>query len=229
MRKTRLMILPLTLLLGFASCEDEEETALQANPDVFYMTRNTSNGSEGAPVFYVYANKNLEMVTVTTPDQEEVELSPNSGFNDVFSREPSDEDYQTNGPEAGTYSFDVLGAGGEELFLEDELGEQVLHPVELTIAVADNILDVEWTEAEGADRYALRILEPSNGSETEMIRSNLIEGNTLEVSGYSNDFNPRTGNNYIVELRAFLFENVDYDLTSNIQAVSVSRDTIKWE
>ena len=235
MKKSKmLLMLPLAAILVFTACEDEE-TAFEADVDVFVLSqKNAEDAVVYAPVYYVYGNKNMDDVTVLTSSGNEVQLKSDGNTDSRFLKEPAEEDFQLTPPTTGNYNFDILASSGEEVQESDQLGSGNLPPVTIEKAVVEeNVLEMEWTDI-GAQAYSLRMYAITDDNEEQIIYAgNFQEAATLALNpaleNFQNGQHPQEGEDYILELQSYLFEEgVQNNLSSNIQAVSAARDTITW-
>ncbi|MFO8001780.1 MAG: hypothetical protein R6U46_11085 [Marinilabilia sp.] len=232
MKRTMLWILPLAGLLAFSSCNDDE-SPFEPEADAFILSEVNEDGAPVfAPVFYVYGNKDIDVVTVQTPMGDEIELGPDGNLSSRFKWEPSEEDFEQTPPQGGTYSFDILAANGEEVELTDELGSGALSPVDIYAAeVESNILEMEWSEAQGALAYTLRIHSITEDGERQIYGSNFIETDSLRLNPAQENFEtqPNVGEDYILEIQAYMFEDgTQSEFEYNIQAISSAKDTVTW-
>ncbi|MGM0377028.1 MAG: hypothetical protein ACQEQ0_09640 [Bacteroidota bacterium] len=233
-KRKMLFMLPLAALLMFPSCNDEE-TAFEAEVDVFVLSQKDSVGATVyAPVYYVYGNKDMDDATVLKPDQSEVQLETDGNMKTRYLKEPSDEDFQSTAPMAGTYTFDILASNGEEFQESDQLGSAKLPPTTIEKAVAEeNVLEMEWMDI-GAQAYSLRMYAITSDNEDQIIYSgDFQEADTLRMNAametFHNGQRPQMGEDYILEVQSYQFEeNVQSNYSYNIQAVSAIRDTITW-
>jgi len=235
MKKLTLFLTLLGTILSLYSCGDDE-TAFNAFGDVVVLTRYSESGPiEFTTAYYVYGNKSMQEVTVTTPDQNQIELEPYDGYTSTFLLEPNDEDYSSVPPTYGEYKFHIITSGNNMDSVSDILGSNYYQsPVTITEStLEENTLIVTWSESSDADAYRVRVLETTDDSENVYYISNLYSSTSFELN-YANNYvtyqgaSPQEGEEYIIEVLAYKFEEDYVGDMYNIESISSARTTIIW-
>ncbi len=234
MKYLKILMLPLLGLPFFTACNDD--TAFDANADVFIMSRELNEGgTEFAPAYYVFANMGMKNVDVITPGgTAPIELEPLGGLTSTFALEPKDQDYHPTPPPYGAHTFNVLTNKNEEIQLSDILESNVILPTAtLTAMVEDNKLTVDWDKVTNAEAYIVRMYNNEDG---QLIFGTQFITDTTDITmlvssiGQQGGVTPMPGKTYKIELQAYLFEEgITYDHGVNIQCVSIKQITWTWE
>lgn len=234
MRKSVSIVIGI-ILTGFTVSCNEDETSFSAEVDVFTLSQYNQEGiPEFANAYYAYANKSMQSVEVSTPLGDLVELSTNGGINSTFFKEPQAGDFSGSQPMPGTYDFEITTKNNKVHLLSDKLESNVILPVNITQGtIEDNTLKVKWEKDENALAYLFRILEDDPGAPRALLSSGFIESDSIVANLGSLNFPsemPVSGNDYVLEVRAYRFESdKEVNLEYNIQAVSSAEKTITWE
>ncbi len=230
MKPVKLWILILTAFPIFTACVNED-TAFDGNADVFILAKTTDEGTTYAPAYYMYGNLKMKTVEVTPPGAaQSFELENFNNLDYTFYLEPSDEDYVSNLPTQGTYSFEVQTQKDVQAQLTDQLEINVIEAPTLTGLTLENFLvTLTWEEVPDAEAYIVQLLDESG--ENYFYGSDFLVGQTSltlseeSLSDQSSE-QPQSGQKCILRIKSFLFEeNTTSDHAMNIQCVH-SRDTV---
>lgn len=228
------------LLVGtvtFTSCKDKNEDPFKASVDVLVQRVKTETSDKVAVALYTYANRDLKTVKATAPGQgaKVYDLTASAGNKQMFSYLPVAADYVTDMPAAGAYSFEVTALDNSKLTITDALGTQSLAAINFkTAAFADGKLKATWDALTGAENYTVKLF--SADGNTLLYISPIIASTTLEYSfnsstqGWLNGQVPVVGTDYQVQIMGVKYEDgVTTDKVYNLQFLSLSNKTIKWQ
>lgn len=231
----------LLLLLGTAmvtSCvEDPEPAPLDAIPDVFIQKIVQDDVEMYGISFWVLANKDLDSVLVSGPDNGEWKLEAEESNNRVYKLSPELNDYSDTIPPSGDYNFKISSTQKDETprNIIDKLEEKELAAVYIDTTFFDNgKLNIEWIHVESADGYFIRLYDDADKM---IFMSQEIDNEDTEYSfGLSDsgwidpDKKATNGEEYKLEVVAILYES---DATSgnknyNVQFVSIASTEKTW-
>lgn len=225
----------------FISCNKEEETTYEAEADVFVKKKLVDGVVEYAPVFYVYGTASIESVTVTPPDgeTETVELEQSENYTTVFEKDANGEDFSTELPDEGVYTFDILFKDGVSYSASDYLYDEELDlPVisECYWDDANSSVYVSWEPVSNVYAYSVNFFDQDNNivfssiAYTSDVSEVLIDiytslwyetptndmNLTVEVNAYSYESNATEDNwAYNIECNSFSIAETVWNPTSN--------------
>jgi hypothetical protein len=234
MRKNEsLLMFFLVLLLTGVSC-NEDETSFHAECDVYTFTRYDSEGYlEYGNLYYVYANKSMDDVSVTTPNNNTITLAACDGSTSTFYKDTDDEDYSKTPPITGTYSFNILTSKNEEVKISDQLENSFAMPVDITKANIENdVLDLEWNDNANAYIFSIKKISDNTEKQLFLCKNFLVKTSySIDTSDLSSELiAPSEGEEYVIEVLAYKFESgVGLTLAYNIQSISFAKATITWQ
>ncbi|MGQ1889391.1 hypothetical protein ACT29H_03015 [Thermophagus sp. OGC60D27] len=235
MKNLSFLLTLLGIIISLNSCNDEE-TAFSAYGDVVVFSRYSESGPiEFATAYYVYGNKSMQDVIVTTPNGNQKALNPYEGYSSTFLIEPADEDYSTVPPTPGTYKFQIRTSSNETDSISDILtSSSFVSPVNISdFSLENNTLSAEWSEPSNAEAYRVRVLKLTDDSEIVYYASNLFSSTSFELNYASNYVKyqgnlPEEGEELIFEVLAYQFEEDFVGDLYNIESISSARSQITW-
>lgn len=229
-------LLALFLCVGIiASCEDEESVApLEFIGDVYVTKRLVDGEEQFANSYYAYGNQAMSFAQVTTPNGTEIELSKMDDNAFSYGYTAQSDDFSTESPESGNYTFDVIhdGIQHQSIDLLDYAGIEFT-PI-YSAVVETEMLVVEWEENPDAEVYMVRLVNEAGdvvfGSPTLTVNARRYEIDTFSGSGVWESGYPNIGDTYTLELHSFAFDQdaTSTDYSFKIQEVSVSEEIVNW-
>lgn len=223
------------LMVGLLACEPEE-VAFDPAADVFVITKTVETENEVDTVYglalHAFANKPMQSVDVTGDDDETYDLESFEGYPYDFYYQTPDNQFASEMPSGGSYSFDIVAQSGETSMLSDNLSDDVIYPTDTIKYEFDDTQDkmkLTWTEIEDADYLIVKIFEEDDD---QVFQSSSLLGDKEEYtisasgSGWASGFQPADGTTYIVQIDAFKYESGQSGV--NLQAKSISVDPVIW-
>lgn len=225
------------LLVGSMACKDEE-IAFDPSVDAFIITKTVETESEVDTLYglalHAFANKHMQTVTASPANDPDMtfELEAYDGYPYDFYFQTADDDFSSEMPFIGNYTFDILAQSGESETLSNELDEEIIYPTDTLKAVydtEDDKMEVSWNEIDDADYIIVKMFDDDDEL---MFSAKAIEGNKTALafdettSGWVNGKNPVDGETYMIELDAYLFEPGQSEFY--LQAKSINLKNVTW-
>jgi hypothetical protein len=215
------------LILALVSCDTEENQVYEVFADVFIETQIQGNDTVHAIVYSTLAYFPMKSVKGSTPSGEEVILVNNYEEELGYSKEPVAEDFSTEIPELGKYSFDIIFDNKDELSKGNSLSEKIVYPPTI-LGIEYNeefeVVNISWANVEGADAYMLKIY--SGGTQIFATHPEFSdppqESYTIEIP--REDFEQYVPGELVFEISSVLYENIS-DLNF-LQALGGSSETL---
>jgi len=223
-------------VFAFTSCMKDDPAPLNAEVDVMVQDIKTDNGVKYGITIYAIANYEINTATVTGPgtNGEIYQLVAGSDKHQ-FTFIPETDDYSDVMPIKGDYTFEITSVSNEKITGKDVLGEEKLTPIVIkSTSITNHILKTTWDKVTGANAYVVRLY---NEDKSEVVfSSTLLADDKTEyefgpsTQGWGTGRSPVTDNDYHIELLGIKFETgVTYDLTNNIQFITLDSKSITWE
>ena len=231
------LILILFVSFVVASCNnDADNDAFDVYADAYIIKKLVNDEAQSAAAFYVYGNSGIASVTVTPPadggEPFELSRSPESSYN--FFKEPDVSEFTTELPTEGTYQFEIINTGGENILKND-----LLENIGLEIPVIDSTsyqpedfsLKVNWERIQGIDGYVVKLL---NSSGLLVFISFAITPTAKEFTINSNSGNweiqVNNGDNLTLQVQAFAYDSdASNELNIyNIGEIAIAEKEIIW-
>jgi hypothetical protein len=230
--KTIFFLLVLSLAI---SCNDKDEENTTLIGDVVVVSKKSGDNTVYALAYYAYAFTNLKSVKVTEAGSSNlVDLVLSGAYmNNYFVKEPTDADFLTTKPSAGTFTFDAEFETGSTNVAQDILTSDIIDPVTIETcqySVTNSRAEFKWTALTGADSYSIGIFDASGNT---VFMSNPITNTYTNVyldanaSGWISN-QPVIGETYTVRIFAFKYEDSNNFDSGNIQSTSYSQATMVW-
>lgn len=226
----------LMALSGLNSCNDDNETPDFAAVSDVYMQKITVDDQEKyAPVFYVYANRNLKEVSVIAPGEEEktYTLEKNGENSNLFVWNPTDEDFTTEKTEEGDYTFTITSSKDELLQGIDKLTEDEIDAIKIDkfdYEASTHSFDISWNEIEDAKVYVVKIITKED--KDQLYISTGLDENSLEFDeqtyGWSQNIEVPEGTECILEVYAYHFEDQKNPSWYHIQMECIDSREFNW-
>ena len=226
------------MILGLASCLNDDEEPFDAKADVYYINKLVNGEWVHGTTYYVYGNQTMSGATVTTPvSMETITLQSAAGFYNVLVDSPDEGDYSTSTPEEGNFIFEITSEKGEVLNASD-----VQEFVNLEGAMIDSIefdennflMKIQWNEITNCDGYYVKLYDSSDnlvfegyGVTNEVTEFTISEYLTTGIW----NADPVKGDDYQILLQTFVYDDdaTDADFSYNIKEVTVRDTTVMWD
>ncbi|MEN8117669.1 MAG: hypothetical protein ABFS16_11860 [Bacteroidota bacterium] len=235
LKKTGKIFIAIMILTGIISCDDDKDTiAFKVVGDVFVVKRKIDDETKFANAYYAYGTHSMSLAKVTTPDGTAIQLNPLGDQANTYQVEPKMNDYATDLPEPGNYTFDVINEDiphqAIDLLEFDNIDYPTITSTEYNNA--SQTLTVEWETVEQADKYVVKM---ANNVGVIVYDVGQLLPNTMtsfqidpNVGNWTEE--PIIGTSYTVEVYAYLYENgTDADdFKFHIQEISVGEKEIVW-
>jgi hypothetical protein len=222
----------LFVALFFTSC-DEEEEALSSVGDAYVIKKIVDDEVVYGTAYYLYANKSLSNVTVTTTDGEEINLSVYAGSSYTFYMDPEEIDFSTDTPIEDDFVFAVVASSGETMSVNETLEFEDLGIPEITVDSYDSDQEshtINWEPVEESDGYVVSVFT-SEGDvifESPGINPDLEEFEISSALGSWQE-NPIDGTTYKIQVQAFSYESsATTDGFYSFKEVSIGEKDIVW-
>lgn len=228
MKKLSTVILLVGIMLGLFSCKSEEVLPI-VNSDVFVITKKVDGVVMHGLGLHTYANVTMNGVVAEDEMGESYILRAYNNYTLEYYTETDSEDYSTDLPESGLYTFSVALNNGEILTVSDDLEGTYIEPVNFTTCEYDpnnNRINVVW-EASNEEDYSVLILRNSQGAMvyySNTLGTSVVSG-SITTSGWSGDYAPVAGETYTVELGMYVRES---DESSLLEAKAVTTQDVVW-
>lgn len=223
----------LLLILSFGACNKTNDQATGVG-DALIVAKKINNQVVYGISLYAYTFSSFASVTaVNSSDPTKTyTLSSNQGYSTNFYYEMPDEEFTTEKPAAGTYTFSATFKNGATNVFTDELTSNVLDLPNLTKCEYNETgsqLQLAWDLLANADGYAIDILDGENVVFASAELANDIKSLaiTASSSGWATDYTPVAGKTYTVRILGFLLE-ANSTNTYNVQATSVTDASVVW-
>ncbi len=231
MKKIISNLLVLSVLIGFASCDNEEIVA-NAQGDAFIITKVADQDTVFGLALHTFGNKAFTSVTATNEADQSFQLASYYGYPYDYYYETNSDAFTADLPEIGDYDFAVSFQSGESVSSTDALTDDVIYPAEITTCEFEtdkNQIKLAWNEMTDADFFVI-IMTDEDGD--EVFIGNSLGGTTKTAElkstspGWLSGKSPVSGEVYTIELGAFMYEEQKAGL--NIQAKSIAKHTVTW-
>ncbi len=222
------------LMIGLLAC-DPEEVAFNPAADAFVITKAIEIDNKVDTVYglalHAFANKSMQTVSVTGDDNKTYQLKSFEGYPYDFYYQTPDNQFTSEMPSGGAYSFNIAAQSGETSMLSDNLSDDVIYPTDTIKYEFDATLKkmkLTWTEIKDADYLIVKMFKDDD----QVFQSSSLLGDKEEYtisasgSGWASDFQPADGKTYTVQIDAFKYESGQKGV--NLQARSISVDPIIW-
>jgi hypothetical protein len=222
------------LMIGVLAC-DPEEVAFDPAADVFVITKTVATENEVDTLYglalHAFANKPMQSVAVTGDDDETYDLESFEGYPYDFYYQTPDNQFTSEMPADGSYSFDIVAQSGETSMLSDNLSDDAIFPtdtIKYEFDAGQKKMKLTWTEIDDADYLIVKMVDDDD----QVFQSTSLLGDKEEYtiaatgSGWASDFEPADGETYTVQIDAFKYESGQNGV--NLQAKAISMQTIVW-
>lgn len=224
----------LSFVLILTSCNGEEEEPLNSIGDIYVIKKKVNDEIVYGTAYFLYSNKAINSVSVTTPDGNDFALSAYKGTTLTFSKEPEESDFITEVPSEGNFVFDVATTTGETMKVDETLEfDDLDFPVvtETTFEQDNDSYIIEWGEVDGTDGYFVKLFDEDN---EEIYTSQTVGGSILEIEVTTSDgfwqLVPRPGKHYSIHVHAITYESdaTFDDFVYNVKEIAIGETEIIW-
>lgn len=236
MKIAKLKQLSTALLLGafLWACDDGESTApFQVIGDVFVVKKQINGETRFARAYYAYGTYPITSAEVLTPDQQKLTLLQSENGGRTHYKEPANNDFTTNMPPEGTYTFSVIN---EEI---KHTATDILNFSNMDIATigstsynqVQQVLTVNWDAVENAESYLVKLVD-SNGN--TLFLGTLVNSSRLSyVIGTNTGAwtgSAESGKSYTLQVLAFKYEDAatSSNYQYNIEEATIAEKDIIW-
>ena len=232
MKQLRIFSILMAVLL-MASCNKGDDQA-SGTGDVIIVAKQSGSTTLYGISIYAYTLSAFTSVTAVSDADpgKTYTLKSDQGFKTSFYFETPEGEFTTSKPAASTYNFSAMFENGVSQKFEDILTDAVL-PIPSFEQCAYNEalhrLELEWPLINGANSYAVNILDGSK-IVFKSIELKIIEQGTFFVradgGGWEPSFTPESGKTYTVRLFAYMHEPGGGGL--HIQSISIADRPVVW-
>ncbi|MBC8005262.1 MAG: hypothetical protein H7X84_07290 [Verrucomicrobia bacterium] len=229
--KKLLLIFNLLLaVLVMVSCSDDDDSS-SSKGDVLILSRKSGTETVHGISIYAYSLRPIKSVSVVSSAESGKTFNLTEGQGNFYYETPVAQ-FTAAKPVASTYLFTATMENGDKETFENRLTDQTL-PLptfeKCEYNAVNHQLEVKWPLINGANSYAINLLEDAK----IVFRSTELRGLSSGAyavkasgGGWSPDFTPVAGKTYTVRLFAYLYEPSGE--ASNIQSISMSDSNIVW-
>lgn len=216
------------MLLGSCSVDDDSPSS---RGDVLILTKKSGTETVHGLSIYAYSLRPIKSVSVISSAESGKTFNLTAGQGNFYYETPEAQ-FTTAKPVASTYQFTATMENGDKETFENRLTDQAL-PLptfeKCEYNAANHQLEVKWPFINGANSYAVNLLEDGKIVFRSSELRDLPKGAyAVKASGggWSPDFTPVAGKTYTVRLFAYLYEPSGG--ASSIQCIAMADSNVVW-